>query len=188
MDTPAQPSSHTSETDYRTQEKLRESEQKFRAVVDAALDAIIMTDETDRIVLWNKAAETLFGYPQEEIIGKELHSLIPVLAEHKTKKERLVHFQKTGESDVLGKTLELPVATKAGKTVDIELTIGRVQLHNAWYAIGIIRDITKRKEIEHALKGKMAELERMNALMVGRELKMIEMKKEIDELRKKDSV
>ena len=136
----------------KIEQDLYESGQKFRAVVDSALDAIVMTDEHDLIVLWNKAGEHIFGYSQDEVIGKELHAVIPALVAHRNEKARLHHFQETGESDVIGKTLELPVARKDGTSFLVELTISRVKLYDRWHAIGVMRDITKRKQLEQQLQ------------------------------------
>jgi len=157
-------------------------EQKLLAIVDTVLDAMVVTDDKDHIEIWNKAATAMFGYTKEEIIGKTLHEIVPATTEHRTKKDRLHTFQQTGQSDVLGKTLELPVQKKDGTVITIELTIGSLQLKGKWYAVGVMRDISMRKKMEQDLKEKVEELERMNTLMVGRELKMIELKEKLKKM------
>lgn len=165
--------------------KLRDSENTVASVINATLDAIVMTDEKDHIELWNKATEILLGYTAEEMKGKEFHALIPFMEAHRTEKHRLSMFQQTGESDVIGKTLELPATKKDGTKIMVELTVSKTKLHGTWHAIGVMRDITRRKNQEKQLQEKLAELEQANKLMIGRELKMIELKSEIEQLQKK---
>jgi cell shape-determining protein MreC len=74
---------------------------------------------------------------------------------------------------------------KDGTQLDIELSIAKVNLHGKWYAVGVMRDISERKKTEQKLKEKMEELERMNTLMIGRELKMVELKNENNQLKEK---
>lgn len=164
---------------------LKESEEKFKSVTESAKDAIVMMDEKGLIVLWNKAAEQMFGYTFAEVQSKELHKIVPVLAEHQNKKDNLNAFFKTGLSPVLGKSIELPVKNKKGEEFTIELTVSRAQLHGEWHAIGIMRDITIRKKQEDELKERTDELERINRYMVGRELKMLELKEEVENMTKK---
>jgi PAS domain S-box-containing protein len=158
---------------------IKENEEKFRIITENAKDSIVMMDDLAKIVLWNKAAETMFGYKASEVLGKELHNIITTSKEHQ-KKDNLLKFGQTGNSSVLGKSIELPVKRKDGKIFQVELTVSRAKLNERWYAIGIMRDITKRKETEELNRQHNEELERMNRLMVGREIKMMELKKEIE--------
>lgn len=157
---------------------LKESELRFRAITDSAKDAIVMMDSQTRVTLWNPAAVSMFGYTTEEVLGKPLHAFITTTPEHQ-KTDRLVAFGQTGESDVLGKTLALPVRRKDGTIFTIELTVAKTKLGTEWYAIGIMRDVTERVKKEQELADQKNELERMNKIMVDRELAMIELKKQI---------
>lgn len=156
---------------------LKESEGRFRAITDSAKDAIVMMDSEARVVLWNNAAERMFGWTQEEMLGKYFHTMITTKPEHQHT-EALLAFGQTGESAVLGKTLELPVKRKDGTVFTVELTVAKTKLHNEWHAVGIMRDVTERLTQTKALAEQAKELERMNKIMVDRELKMIELKKQ----------
>lgn len=164
---------------------LKESEEKFKVITESAKDAIVMMNSVGKIVLWNKAAEQLFGYLFEEVQGKDLHKIVPFFKEHQIKKERLNKFFRTGFSEMIGKSIELPVKNKKGEKIEVELTVSRAQLNDEWHAIGIMRNITDRKKQQEELQARTEELEKMNKSMIGRELKMIELKEELEQLREK---
>ena len=128
----------------------KETEKKLSAITSAAKDAIVMMDPSNNISFWNQAAEKMFGYSQSQVLGKNLHHLITTKKEHQ-KTANLKKFSQTGQSAVLGQTIELPVKNKSGHIFFVELTISGVSLNNQWYAVGIMRDITDRKLTEKKL-------------------------------------
>ncbi|MDD5717967.1 MAG: PAS domain S-box protein [Sulfuricurvum sp.] len=131
---------------------LHESEEKFRTITASAQDAILMMDDEGTITYWNKAAVSIFGYTEEEALGKSLHGLLTperFLAAHYKGFE---HFKKTGEGPAIGKTLELAANRKDGVEIPIELSLSVVMREGRRYAIGIIRDITERKKNERLLE------------------------------------
>lgn len=131
---------------------LRESENKFRAVVTGAHDAIIMMDGQGKVKFWNKAAERIFQYSENEIIGKDPHEIIAAPSFLKKFKEVYPYFQQTGKGGAIGKTIELTALKKGGKQFPIELSLSAIRIEEKWCAIGVIRDITERKEMEAELR------------------------------------
>lgn len=134
------------------EQALRESEEKFRSITTSAQDAILMMDEEGKISYWNEAAVQIFGYTEKEAMGKSLHTLLAperFLAAHYKGFE---HFKQTGEGPAIGKTLELAALKKDGTEFPIELSLSIVMRENRRHAIGIIRDITERKQAETLLK------------------------------------
>jgi len=140
-------------TDQRQVEQaLRESEEKFRSITSSAQDAILMMDDEGKISYWNEAAVKIFGYTEKEAIGKSLHTLLAperFLAAHYKGFE---HFKRTGEGSAIGKTLELAALKKDGTEFPIDLSLSVVMRDGQQHAIGIIRDITERKQAEALLK------------------------------------
>lgn len=170
---------------------IKENEEKFRAFSASAQDAVVIMNGLGLVVLWNKAAEKMFGYTEADILNKEFHNYITVKKEHRNKKN-ILNFSQSGESDVLGKLIELPVKNKSGKKFIVELSVSKVMINNSFHALGIMRDITERKKNEEILANSLTEKnkiieesERITKLMVGRELEMLKLKKEIADLRNK---
>ncbi len=144
----------------RTEKALQESEEKLKAITASAKDAIIMMDYRGDITFWNKAAENMFGYSVKEAIGKEMHVFLAPQKYHDVYKKGIRKFKTTGQGIAVGKTLELEAKRKDGTIFPISLSVSAVKIDNKWHATGIVRDITRRKEAEEALKKAHDELER----------------------------
>jgi len=131
---------------------LEESEQKFRSITASAMDAIIMIDGSGKVTYWNAAAERVFGYAGREIVGKELHRVLTANDILPVFKTAFRDFKETGRGSVIGKTLELTGRNKDRTTFPIELSVSALKLKGEWNAIGIVRDISERKNLEDELR------------------------------------
>ncbi len=169
----------------RLEKRLRENIEIFKSVVEHARDAIIMIDDDGKVIFWNKCAEEMFGYKAEEIIGKDIHLLCAPKRYYDSYRRGFDLFRKSGEGEVIGKTTEVTALRKNGEEFPVELSVGAFRMKNGWHAVAIVRDISERKRMEKELKDKIEELERFYNMAVDRELRMIELKKEIDDLRRK---
>ncbi len=136
----------------RVEKELRESEQKFRTISASAQDAIIMMDSQGDISYWNKAAEKIFRYAGEEVIGENLHQLLVPERALDVGEKNFERFRDTGQGHLTGKTIERTGTRKGGEEFPIELSLSTVKIKGRWHAIGIIRDITERKQMEEALR------------------------------------
>jgi len=128
--------------------KLKESEEKFRKISLNAKDAIIQIDDRGVISYWNKAAENIFGFSENEALGKDLHTLIAPEHYHKSFLKGMKLFRKTGKGAVIGKTLEIEAIRKDGTEFPVELSISSIRVNESWNALAFIRDITERKQAE----------------------------------------
>lgn len=145
----------------RAEEALRESEIRFRSVAQSALDAIISADSADNIISWNKGAHTIFGYAEEEALGKPLTILMP----ERYRNDHLIGLSRvnsTGETNIIGKPVELTGLRKDSSEFPLELSLATWKVGERRFYTGIVRDITERKQAEEKLKRTMAELERSN--------------------------
>ncbi|MBZ0092504.1 MAG: PAS domain S-box protein, partial [Sulfuricellaceae bacterium] len=143
----------------RMEKALLESEEKFRVMSASAQDAIIMIDNDGSISFWNGAAEKIFGYPAHEALGKHLHPLLAPARYLKAHRKGFAHFQLSGEGPVVGQTLELVALHKNGNEFPIELSLSAVEISGRWQAIGILRDITERKQAEVLLRNSETRLQ-----------------------------
>ena len=134
--------------------RLEESE-TIRKIAECARDAIIMMGPKGEISFWNPAAERIFGYSRNEVIGKHLHSLLAPGRFHDAYQKGLSCFQKTGQGDALGKTLKLEAIRKNGEEFGIELSVNSVRLGGKWHAVGIIRDMSESKKAEANLANRI---------------------------------
>ncbi len=165
--------------------KLRENIEIFKSLAEHAKDAIVMMDDEGRVIFWNKQAEKIFGYKAEEIIGKDIHLLCAPKRYHDDYRRGFDLFRGSGKGQVIGKTIEVTALRKNGEEFPVELSVGAFSMKGRWHAVAIVRDVSERKRMEKELKEKIEELERFYNLAIDRELRMIELKKEVDELCRK---
>jgi PAS domain S-box-containing protein len=131
---------------------LRASQERLKAVVDAALDGIILMDHEGRIVDFNPAAEQIFGYSRDDVIGESLAEKIIPSKFREQHRLGLRRFQTTGEGQVLGHRLELQAVRSDGTEFPVELSISRVGSTEPPLFTGFIRDITEPKLAETRLR------------------------------------
>ncbi|WP_022662042.1 PAS domain S-box protein [Paucidesulfovibrio longus] len=153
----------------RSLEALQASERKIRAMSEATLDAMVVIDETGRISFWNPAASTIFGYSEDEALGREIHALIAAPTERVAATEAMEDFGMTGHGPVVGVTRELMAKRKGGALFPCEITVSSFALDTQWYAVGTIRDITRRKEYERRLRA-LATTDELTGLLNRRAL------------------
>jgi two-component system CheB/CheR fusion protein len=137
---------------YQQREALRESEALLRSITDSAQDAIIMIDSQGLVTFWNPAAEAIFGYSAEEVLGRDLHMLVMPERFALACPAGLRTFAQTGTGTVIGQRLELVARRKDGGEIPVELSVSAVHIKGQWHAVGILRDISQRKEAERKLE------------------------------------
>ncbi|MDQ4064188.1 MAG: PAS domain S-box protein, partial [Actinomycetota bacterium] len=135
----------------RGEKALRDSEERYRVVAQTASDAIFMIDEDSRILFVNDAAEKIFGYASEEMLGERLTMLMPEHLRH-THQDALKRYVDTGRRRVPWQALHLPGLHKSGKEIPLEISFGEFVKEGRRFFTGFIRDITERKEAEEALR------------------------------------
>jgi PAS domain S-box-containing protein len=138
--------------------ELRESQEKFRSVADSAVDGIITTDNSGKIVLFNPSLKDIFGYTIDEIKGKHVTLLMPARYREKFL-QKLESFKSTGNHDLNGKTFESIGLKKNGREFPFEISIATWGSKDKKYTTSIIRDVTKRKKIEKMLQNSLEEKE-----------------------------
>jgi len=147
-------------------DRLREQEARLRAVVDAAVDAVITINERGVVESVNRAAEAMFGYPSTDVIGNNIAMLMP--APYRDEHDGyLARYLATGERRVIGIGREVVGQRKDGSTFPIELALGEWCTATGRGFTGFIRDITDRKQNETRLREQADLLDRVaEAIMV----------------------
>ena len=130
----------------------KQAEITLQSVMEAANDAIVVTDPAGNITYWNRAAHHILGYSAEEVFGKNLHAMMVPERHLPAHHAAYPAFQRTGQGSAVGKTRELHARRKDGQEIAVEISLASVRLNDGWHAIGIIRDITGRKQSEERLR------------------------------------
>jgi PAS domain S-box-containing protein len=141
--------------------ELRESREQFRAVAQTASDAIVSANQQGRITYLNAAAERMFGYSADEASGELLELLMPEQYKH-AHKLGFERYLATGESHLIGKTIEIQARKKSGVEFPIDISIATWRTGRGAFFTAIVRDITERKRFEQALQEKNLELSNAN--------------------------
>ncbi len=124
---------------------FREAEKHYKALIDTVSDAIISVNDEGRVLLWNSAAEKIFGYSRGEAVGAFLNYLIvPDYYTDSLRKD----FAKAEKNPPVGKTKEIEARRKDGEVFPAELSVSSRKTANGRISTIIIRDITERKKTE----------------------------------------
>ena len=145
----------------RAEEALAGQSARLAAIVETAVDAIITIDERGTIDSFNPAAERLFGYARNEVLGKNVSRLMPS-PYHEEHDGYLAHYLTTGEKRVIGLGREVVAQRKDGTTFPMLLAVSEMRVGNRRMFTGIVHDITLRKQAEERQALLIRELESAN--------------------------
>jgi PAS domain S-box-containing protein len=137
---------------WRAEDRLRESEERKSAILNAAFDCIITMDADGRIVEVNLATERTFGYPASEMVGHDLAELIIPPGLREDHRRGLRRYVTTGQSRMVGHPVELPAMRADGSQFPVEIAITRPRVAGSPLFTGYLRDVTERKRDELALR------------------------------------
>jgi PAS domain S-box-containing protein len=150
---------HSEDSVRALNDQLVSSRARLQAIVDTSLNAIVGMDESGRVTDWNPHAEATFGWSRDEILGKYLAETIVPEQHRNAHRAGLAHYLTTGNGPVLGKVLELTALHRTGREFPVELAISRASaVGDKALFVGLVRDITTRKEAERAINNLNAEL------------------------------
>ena len=131
----------------RAEIALRESEARFRAIIESAIDGIIAIDDRGIVQSVNPATVRIFGYSAEEITGQNVRMLMP--EPYRSGHDKYIRqYLETGQAKIIGIGREVAGRRKDGSTFPLDLGITEVSQGGRRLFIGIVRDITERKQAE----------------------------------------
>ena len=147
--------SHMTEHAARSTASPEEADARTSAIVDAALDCIIMMDGAGRVVEFNPAAERTFFYRRADALGRELAELIVPARLRERHRQGLAHYLATGEGPVIGRRVEMPALRADGTEFPVELAITRIAGEPAMFT-AYLRDISARVRAEQLRNARFA--------------------------------
>jgi PAS domain S-box-containing protein len=153
------------------EERLRTSEARWRAVVDSAVDGIVVIDAHGRIEAFNPAAERLFGHAEREVVGRNVNMLMPS-PYHEEHDTYLARYLATGVQKIIGIGREVTGLRKDGTTFPLHLSVGEMTVNGERKFTGILHDLSARVRMEAQLR-EQATLARLGemAAVIAHEVK-----------------
>ncbi len=133
------------------------AEDQLSALLDAAVDAMVLIDDHGKVQRFNHAAERIFGFRADEVVGRNVSMLMPqpYRREHDAYLER---YHRTAEPRIIGIGREVVAQRKDGSTFPIDLSVGEFRTASGRGYVGILRDISDRKRQEEQLRQSSEEL------------------------------
>lgn len=146
--------------------KRSNASSEWKALLDAAVDAIIVIDHRGNIETFNAAAEVIFGFTAQEVTGKNISHLMPepYQREHDGYIE---NYLRTGDATIIGIGREAQAKRKDGSVFPIDLSVGEISTDDQPKFVGIVRDLTERKQSEEEVyqtREKLAQFGRLSTL------------------------
>jgi len=145
----------------RDEERLRESEQKFRAVLESAPDAMLMVDEAGKIALVNAQLERLFAYRRDELVGQPVEILIP-LPSRAYHSHLRCEWGKKPRPRPMSAGLVLKGLRRDGAEFPVEVSLSPIETDNSTWVVAAIRDVTERRIVELQLVAERRRAEEAN--------------------------
>lgn len=146
---------------FRVRREVRQreaGERKFQAMLQAAPDATVISDEKGIIRMINRQSERLFGYSREQMLGQPVEMLLPPEL-HSAHTHHRGNFMKNASLRPMGAGLELFAVRNGGSQFPVEISLSPIQTDEGLLVIASIRDISNRKKLEADLRRSNAELE-----------------------------
>ncbi len=141
----------------RSEQALRQSEERYRTLAETATDVILTIDQTSTILFVNGAVEKAFGYTPAEIVGRKITALMPERMRYRHE-QAMRRYLETGEKQMSWNAVSLLGLHKNGREIDLDVSFAEVGTGDERFFSGIVRDVTERRRAEAALHQAQMEL------------------------------
>lgn len=139
----------------RIEQALKGSEARWRAIIESAVDGIVVIDARGHVEAFNRAAERLFGYTAPEVVGRNVNMLMPA-PYHEEHDKYLARYRATGVQKIIGIGREVTGLRKDGSTFPLHLAVGEVLIEGESKFTGMLHDLTERVQLETRLREQSA--------------------------------
>src|SRR5262249_48682839 len=133
------------------EERLRASEARWRSVIEAAVDGVVVIDSKGCIEVFNPAAERLFGYAEAEVYGQNISIVMPS-PDREQHDGYMARYFETGEKRIIGIGREVTALRRDGTTFPVRLSVGEMHGNGERKFIGILADLSARVRMEERLR------------------------------------
>ncbi len=157
------------------EDALRRSESRKAAILNASLDGIISIDHAGKVLDLNPVAERMFGFTEEQAVGREMAELIIPAKERDAYRRGIRRFLETGEGSTYDQRLELRAQRADGTKFPVELSIMRTAAGGPSFFTGYIRDITERRAVETRLRMLESSLDNANDAVIITEAEPVDL-------------
>src|SRR5262249_39839165 len=130
---------------------LAASDMKWRSIIESAIDGIVVIDKHGTIETFNPAAEQLFGYTEQEVLGRNVSMLMP--SPHREEHDGYIaRYLETGTAKIIGIGREVTALRRDGTTFPVRLAVSQVTVDGEPRFTGILHDLTARVKMEERLR------------------------------------
>jgi two-component system sensor kinase FixL len=137
------------------QRALETAEGRWKAVIESAVDGIVVIDSRGRIEAFNPAAQRMFGYTEAEVMGQNVKLLMPE-PDHSRHDGYIQHHLITGERRIIGIGREVTGLRRSGETFPVHLAVGEMEINGQKHFSGILHDLSRRTALEEQLRESLA--------------------------------
>ena len=134
---------------------LQDSNERLRSIIDSAVDGIIVIDAKGRIEAFNRGAERLFGYPEPEVIGRNVNMLMPS-PDHEAHDGYLSQYLDTGAAKIIGVGRQVTGRRRNGTTFPLHLSVGEMSIQGERKFTGMLHDLSERMRLDEELRASEA--------------------------------
>ncbi|HVZ40660.1 MAG TPA: PAS domain S-box protein [Candidatus Kapabacteria bacterium] len=148
----------------KSEQALRESEERYRLLAETANDVIVTIDHSSTVLFANRAVENVFGYAPEEVEGRNLEMLMPEYL-RQLHHHAMQRYSRTHVKHMAWQSLELPGLHRDGHEVPLNVSFTEIRKDGRTYFTGIIRDNTERRTAQAEVQKLNEDLRKANAML-----------------------
>ncbi|CAN0583987.1 unnamed protein product, partial [Ectocarpus sp. 12 AP-2014] len=140
---------------YRTEKKHTLPGSMALSTLESAIDAVVVIDTSNVVIFFNAAAEDLWGYRREEVMGHNVKMLVP--HEHQAPHDDYVGAnRRTGQDKIVGSSRDVQLVRKDGTEVSVSLALSKIKLGGSWAYAAFVRNISQEYAALESLLGKVS--------------------------------